>query len=111
MDIKTISDNYAAEHTSEIIKSAIASAFADGYKQGYEDGFIARPVEDNLSPKEPNFIDLGLPSGTLWADDFLRDSEGKIKYLTFYEASKLNIPTIKQWEELNKFCKISGDNT
>lgn len=109
MDIKTISDNYAAEHASEFLKSAIASAFADGYKQGYQDGLNACPVENSLSPKGPNFIDLGLPSGTLWADDFLRDNKGNIKFLTYDEASQYEIPTIDQWTEFIRCTRMSSE--
>lgn len=48
------------------------------------------------------YIDLGLPSGTLWADanedDFYTFDEGVTKYGD-------SLPTSKQWKELKSHCK------
>lgn len=63
----------------------------------------------------PNgYVDLGLPSGTLWKD---HNEDG---YLTYDEAIKLykkNLPTREQWEELLTYCewtwsgwKVNNDN-
>lgn len=48
------------------------------------------------------FVDLGLPSGTLWAKENLkgRFSGG---YSVKYFAEML--PTINQWKELQKYCR------
>lgn len=49
-----------------------------------------------------NYIDLGLPSGTLWADT---NEEG---YFTFDEAKEQfgdALPTIEQWQELINECE------
>lgn len=49
-----------------------------------------------------NYIDLGLPSGTLWAD---ANEEG---FYTFDEAVEIygdSLPTKEQFEELQTHCK------
>ena len=51
-----------------------------------------------------NYVDLGLPSGTLWADDYER-KDGGIIYSPYDEALKINIPTTEQIEELINKCK------
>lgn len=56
--------------------------------------------------KKINYIDLGLPSGTLWADK----SDGE--YYTKYQAAKKfgkNIPTSKQVKELITKCNWEWD--
>lgn len=52
------------------------------------------------------YIDLGLPSGTLWSS---RRSE---KEYTFEEARLFNLPSVEQIEELYKACipKVIDDN-
>ena len=55
-----------------------------------------------------NYIDLGLPSGTLWADCNYGASKPEEygDYYSFDEAQSLDIkvPTIKQWKELINKC-------
>lgn len=53
---------------------------------------------------EIRFIDLGLPSGTKWAD---RNLEG---YFTFDEACKNNAPTAVQMAELYEHCEWKWDS-
>ena len=67
-------------------------------------------MENSLS-KGPNFIDLGLPSGTLWADDFLRDDEGNILYLPCVEAVKYGIPSLEQWTEFQQNSRCNPYQT
>ena len=53
-----------------------------------------------------NYIDLGLPSCTLWADE---NAEG---YYAFDEAKKKfreSLPTIEQWQELIDNCEWLWD--
>ena len=55
--------------------------------------------------KDIEFIDLGLPSGTLWAIKSIDD-------MTFREAQKrYHLPTIEQFLELKKECLLSRDGT
>lgn len=53
------------------------------------------------------YIDLGLPSGTLWADT------NKRGFLTFDEAVEKfgdSLPTIEQWKELQEYCAWRWDD-
>ena len=53
---------------------------------------------------EIHYIDLGLPSGTKWAD---RNLEG---YFTFDEACKAGAPSAVQMAELYEECEWEWDN-
>ena len=97
MEQDTKSKQYSEKNTMGIIKGVVQKVFADGYKEGFESGYQAGKegryekseyVEDGVT-----YVDLGLPSGTLWADDYLRDEEGNIMYLTVKEASCLPVPS------------------
>ena len=57
----------------------------------------------NGEKEEPQFIDLGLPSGTKWAD---RNLEG---YFTYEEACENNAPTAVQMAELYEHCEWKWD--
>lgn len=101
MDINEKAKDYAEGKATAAIEQAIAKAFADGYKSGYEDGEKSVPVENNIDEFE--WIDLGLPSGTLWA--IPRDEGGKLISLTYLNADKkYNLPTMEQVLELEKYC-------
>ena len=94
--------NYAAEKTNEMMANLVAQAYEDGYRDGYKDREDEIPVD--LRDNKTEYIDLGLPSGTLWSNDYER-KDGEIVYLSFDKATKLNIPTSKQIEELMSECK------
>lgn len=93
---------YSSNKSGLALSKAIAQAYLDGYRDGYdarknkeEAGFIGDDLE---------YVDLGLPSGTLWAKDSLKDDDERC-FLTFDEANMLNIPSAEQWEELQTHCK------
>ena len=49
------------------------------------------------------FIDLGLPSGKLWATENVKDENGDKGYFTFDEAVETfgkNLPSKEDWKEL-----------
>jgi hypothetical protein len=96
-------ENYAAEKTQEVMTKAIAQAYADGYRDGYKDREEEIPVD--LRDYKTEYVDLGLPSGTLWASDYEKDEEGNIRYLPFGSTCNYKIPTREQWEELEECCK------
>ena len=87
MNITEKSKEYAEGKAIDAISAAIEQAYADGYKDGYNEGLSSR---DNFSSNEVEdgveYADLGLPSGTKWAIDFLRDDKGKVKFLLYEEA-------------------------
>ena len=101
-EIKEIAANYAVGKASDAIDKAIAQAYADGYRDGYKDREEEIPV--NLRDNKTTYVDLGLPSGTLWAGDYEKEKDN-VAYLPYGKAALLNIPTIEQWEELFESCR------
>lgn len=108
MELIERADNYAAGKANEAITKAIAQAYKDGYHDGYNDCKEEIPV--NLRDNRAKCIDLGLPSGTLWSNDYER-KDGEIIYLPYCKAAKENIPTEEQWKELTKFCRRKFDTS
>lgn len=56
-----------------------------------------------MNVDKPQFIDLGLPSGKLWATENVKDENGNEAYLTFDEAVQTfgkNLPSKEDWKEL-----------
>ena len=72
------SEKYAAGKANAAIDKAIAQAYADGYRDGYKAREEEIPVD--LRDNKTEFVDLGLPSGTLWAKDYER-ADGKLHFL------------------------------
>lgn len=101
-ELKEIAANYAAGKANEAIDKAISQAYADGYRDGYKDREEEIPVD--LRDNRTEYVDLGLPSGTLWAKDFEKDGDN-ILYLPYMQAKRYNLPTREQWEELVSFCE------
>ena len=53
------------------------------------------------------FIDLGLPSGKLWATENFKDENGNEAYYTFDDAVQTfgeNLPSREDWKELFNIC-------
>lgn len=96
-------DKYATGKANEAITNAIAQAYVEGYKAGYNDRELEIPVD--LRDNKTEYVDLGLPSGTLWATKYESIGNNDIIY-TYDEVQNLNIPTKEQVEELLKYCKI-----
>lgn len=101
-ELKEISSNYAMEKSNDLFSQVVAQAFADGYRQGYKDREDEIPVD--LRDQKTEYVDLGLPSGTLWAKEYERTNSG-ILYLPYVKAKYYHLPTKIQWEELIKYCK------
>lgn len=102
MELKNKANNYAVEKTNEVLIQAIAQAYIDGYQDGYKDCREEIPVDFQNDKTE--YVDLGLPSGTLWSADYEKE-DGKIKYLPYDKISALQIPTEEQWKELLLTCR------
>jgi len=69
--------------------------------------FCGAKINNNPN-KAQGWVDLGLPSGTLWKDT---NEEG---LYTFIEATKKfggNLPTKKQFDELDEYCKWTWKGT
>lgn len=102
-EVTEIAAKYATEKTNEMMVNAIAKAYADGYRDGYNDKAEEIPVD--LRENMTEYVDLGLPSGTLWAKDYEKEEGDIIMYLPYGKASRFNIPTEEQWKELRKICR------
>lgn len=101
MDIKERAKHYAEGKAQEAITSAIEQAYADGYS----DGMKHRENEElELIEQGVKYVDLGLPSGTLWSSSCIRDESKSRRKLTYIEASKHSIPTKTQFIELCNEC-------
>lgn len=102
LELKEKACNYAEENVINVLKEAFAKVYADGYRDGYKDREEEIPVE--FRTEKPEFVDLGLPSGTLWANNYERRN-GNVLYLPYEKAVVYNIPTTDQWKELFDECK------
>ena len=105
-ELKEISSNYAMERSNNLFSQVIAQAYADGYRDGYKDREEKNPVD--FRDGQTVFVDLGLPSGTLWSSDFERIN-GKILYQIYKDAVTLSIPTVEQCQELLDYCSWEID--
>lgn len=106
MNILEQADKYAEGKANEAITKAIADAYIEGYKAGYKDREEEIPME--LRDNKTEYIDLGLPSRTLWSTDYEK-LDGDYLYLPYEKAEYLKIPTKEQWEELKTSCKWEYD--
>ena len=89
-ELNVLANSYAEENVINVLKESFAKVYADGYRDGYKAREEEFPVD--LCENETEFIDLGLPSGTLWASDYERDGDD-VAYLPYGKAVSLNIPT------------------
>ena len=103
MDITERSKEYAQGKALDAITSAIEQAYTDGYN----DGLRHLELERLEAMKEGVvYVDLRLPSGTLWSSSYVKDEKGLIRRIPFMEASQLSIPTVEDYRELFNECKI-----
>lgn len=101
-ELKDIAVQYAAEKTNVFLSQLIEQSFVDGYRMGYKDREDEIPVD--LLDNKTEYVDLGLPSGTLWAKDYEKTECGSEQSLTYGNACNLSIPTNEQWIELKENC-------
>ena len=81
---------YAEENVINILKEAFAKVYADGYRDGYKDREEEIPVD--LKSNQTEFVDLGLPSGTMWSSDYEK-SDNEVLFLPYIKAQGMDIPT------------------
>ena len=93
---------YAEENVINVLKEAFARVYAGGYRDGYKD--CQDHVSVNLRASKTEYIDLGLPSGTLWASDYEKDDD-EVLYMPYKIAQSYHLPTKEQWTELLENCK------
>ncbi len=107
MNVSDKAASYAEGKANEFIKKAIAQAYSDGYQDGYKDREAEIPAD--LRDNKTEYVDLGLPSGTLWAANYEKVN-GEILYLPYCKAKEYSIPTEEQWEELRTCCEWEYDS-
>jgi len=101
-ELRVKSNNYAEENVNTVLKEAFAKVYSDGYRDGYKD--CKEDISIDLQNGDTEYIDLGLPSGTMWSSDYKQDDDNR-NYLPYGRAELLNIPTLEQWEELANCCE------
>lgn len=106
IELKEKAGIYAEENVINVLKEAFAKVYADGFREGYKAREEEIPIvfHDN----QTEFIDLGLPSGTLWSSDYERIN-GKLSYQIYDNVEVLSIPTVKQCQELLDLCSWESD--
>ena len=104
-ELREKANNYVEENVNNVLKEAFAKVYADGYRDGYKDR--EEEIAINLQDGETEYIDLGLPSGTLWASDYEKGDSG-YKYLPYDMACMYSIPRLEQLEELFNICKFEA---
>ena len=105
-ELKEKANSYAEENVNNVLKEAFAKVYADGYRDGYKDCEEKIPVD--LQGNKTEFIDLCLPSGTLWAADYEKDDD-KIIFVPHCDVKNYSIPSTEQWEELVNVCEWEYD--
>ena len=78
MELIERAQTYAVQKTDELITKAIEQAYIDGYRDGYKDRENEIPVV--LTDGNVEYVDLGLPSKTLWSTDYVKEKDS-ILYL------------------------------
>ena len=101
-NVKEQAAAYAAGKFENAMNKLIEQAYIDGYNAGCVEAGKASLAQLN----DDEWVDLGLPSGTLWSKDYLRDENGDIDYMPYEKASQYDLPTYEQFSELIYNCKI-----
>lgn len=95
---------YAEGKINDILNQAIIDAYSAGYNVGYQDGY--KKAEKETILEEMKYVDLGLPSGTLWASDYIK-KDGEVLFLPYRDAiDEFSLPTYEQIDELKDYCEI-----
>ena len=102
-----VTKEYAEGKVTEALSQVVADAYMAGYNAGYQDGYN-KVIKDSVT-EDVEYVDLGLPSGTLWASDYVKEGDD-VLFLPYPEALKYNIPTEEQVDELEEFCEFSIEN-
>lgn len=91
---------------NSLFSEIMEKVYMDGYRQGQID-YAPTVTVDNVK-----YMDLGLPSETLWSCAPQYFCYGwHLQLNTYKEAKKLGLPTKEQWEELLTFCDVRNRET
>lgn len=94
---------YADGKVTEALSQVVADVYMAGYDAGYQDGYN-KVFKDSVT-EGIEYVDLGLPSGTLWSSDYVKDDNDKTIYVTQENSTDYAIPTYEQFKELMDECK------
>lgn len=94
---------YADGKINDALNKVIVEAYMAGYNSGYKDGYDK--VVKETSSDDIEYVDLGLPSGTLWSSNYLEDENDETVYVLQEKSKAFDIPTVKQWQELVRECR------
>lgn len=94
---------YVEGKVTDALNKVVTDAYLAGYNAGYQDGYN-KVVKDSVS-EGSEFVDLGLPSGTLWSSDYVKDDNDKAIYVAQEHGADYEIPTYEQFKELMDECK------
>ena len=94
---------YAEGKVTKALSQVVADAYMAGYNAGYQDGYN-KVVKDSVS-EGSEFVDLGLPSGTLRSSEYVKDDNDKAIYVAQENSADYEIPTYEQFKELMDECK------
>ena len=100
MTVNEKAEQYA-KNCLEHIKKEIVDAYIEGYCEGSYNEELKHAKNEE---EDSDFIDLGLPSGTLWREDFLSDEDCENMRLAYNEARNFSLPTEEQCRELMSKC-------
>ena len=90
IELQEKANGFAEENILEVLKEACSKVYAEGYRNGYKDRDAEISVD--LRDNKTEYVDLGLPSGTLWAVDYEKEGNNNI-YLPYDQAAQFGIPT------------------
>lgn len=103
MTKEELAQQYAEEKAKEF-----SEAIKEAYLKGYEQGELK--VTSSIKINGVKYVDLGLPSGTLWSSIPLSNNVSYNMY-PFLESNKFNIPTMEQAEELIRYTRTMLEGT
>lgn len=103
MTVVECAKEYAEGKINDALNKVIVEAYMAGYNSGYKDGYDK--VVKEMSSDYIEYVDLGLPSGTLWSSNYLEDENNETVYVLQEKSKAFDIPTVEQWQELVRECR------
>lgn len=104
MDIENKAQEYALNVLDECINK-VKQAYIDGYNAGKAE---CSPTPKNITEDGVTYIDLGLPSGTMWSP--LKGTNGRYIAIPYNQVKDLELPTLDDYAELLKYTKHGCNN-
>lgn len=89
------------QNNEEEMKNLIKSAYLEGYKMG-----IQKSMKIKIDDIE--YVDLGLPSGTLWSGLVYEPKSEFCNKQPFSSVCNLNLPSVDDFHELMNYCRVNN---